>query len=379
MPRWNADTQNPGPLLPTELPKPLPHDQGVWVKGDWHLHSRHSKDSSNNPMSKIIGFAEAQGFDYLVVTDHDVHVAGAVASHTWADPDYRSDSVLLYYGAELTAPRGHVNFFAPEPYDHQRIFDARNSRDWTLQALKEEMGLHLSANHPNKSNHYGYSFDIADSIEVWNTSKWSVNIPNVRIWDDMLLSGRMLGARGGSDSHHGRPEGDDVISERSFEAEVNYVGTPTTWIFAKSRTKEDILIALEQGRASISANPNNPRVELFASLDGGETFELMMGDNAVSRGTPVIFEVRLHGGVQPDVSYDVRVIKNRAEFGRFSTDPATGTARFTDSPSTEHHSYYRVEIEGPQTPFPEVPVCMNQSGPMVALSNPIYFNYDPDF
>ncbi len=379
MRRWNADTQNPGPNLPDRLPVPLGHGDGVWLKGDWHMHCRHSTDSSNNPVRKIIGFAEAQNYDYLVITDHDVHVAGAVAEHTWADPEYRSNAVMLFYGAELTAPRGHVNFFSPEPYDHQRIFDARDARDWTLQALAEELGVHLSANHPNKSNHYSYSFDIAQSIEVWNTSQWEVNLPNMRIWDDLLLSGRMLGARGGSDSHHGRPDSPELATDLSYEAEGNYVGTPTTWIYAAERSKEAILVALEQGRASISANPNNPRVELYASLDGGESFTLMMGDNAVPTGGEVVFEVRLEGGCFDGVAYGVRVVKDRSEFGQFYTDPASHSLRFTDTPDPTQRSYYRVEVMGPQTPFPEVPLCMSQSGIMVAISNPIYFNYDPDF
>nr|WP_272211404.1 PHP domain-containing protein [Marinicella sp. W31]MDC2877291.1 PHP domain-containing protein [Marinicella sp. W31] len=74
---------------------------GVWLKGDWHLHSRHSTDSTNNPVEKIIGFAERLGFDYLTITDHDVHVAGDVAGHTWSDPAYRSDSLLLFMEQSL--------------------------------------------------------------------------------------------------------------------------------------------------------------------------------------------------------------------------------------------------------------------------------------
>ena len=51
----------------------------MWLKGDWHMHCRHSTDSTNNPQSRIIAFAERLGFDYLAITDHDVHVQGAVA------------------------------------------------------------------------------------------------------------------------------------------------------------------------------------------------------------------------------------------------------------------------------------------------------------
>jgi hypothetical protein len=364
------------PRIPESLPPVNGHGEGVWVKGDWHMHSRHSTDSSNNPVGKIIGFAEEMGFDYLVITDHDVHVAGDVANHTWADPDYKSDRLELFYGAELTAPRGHINIIGTEPYDHQRVFDARDARDWDLLALKHELGVHMSANHPSTKNHYGFSFDLADSVEIWNGSVWPKNVPGVRIWDDMLLSGRMLGARGGSDSHHGTPDMPELTTDKSFEASANYVGTPTTWVYAEARSKQAILEALVAGRASVSANPFNPRVELTAQADG---LSLMMGDNAKPLGQDVTFTVSLHGRQIAGTSYKVTVVKNRQPFMELITDPDTGIAQFTDVPDPAGRAYYRVEIEGPQTPFPQVPNSMALSGNMVALSNPIYFNYDPKF
>src|SRR5580700_3128020 len=93
------------PWAPVEL-GPLPPiaslTDGVWLKGDLHLHSRHSNDASNNPIAKIIAFSRGVGMDYLCITDHDNHVNGDVANNTWADPEFKSDSVLLLYGAEWT-------------------------------------------------------------------------------------------------------------------------------------------------------------------------------------------------------------------------------------------------------------------------------------
>ncbi|GHA32934.1 hypothetical protein GCM10007989_31320 [Devosia pacifica] len=156
-------------------------------------------------------------------------------------------------------------------------------------------------------------------------------------------------------------------------------GTPTTWVFAETRTKPAILAALEQGRASISSNPLNPRVELYADAEGDGHFEMMMGDNIIPNGRPVSFEVRLAGGGIGGASYRVRVIKNRSEFGVILTDGTTLSVQFCDTPEAGKRSYYRVEIEGPQVPFAEVPNSMALSENMVALSNPIYFNYNPNF
>lgn len=349
----------------------------IWLKGDWHMHSRHSTDSTNNSIGRIIAFARSEGLDYLAITDHDNHVQGEVPSNTWADPEFASDDVLLFYGAELTVPRGHINILSTEAYDHPRIFAAGDARDWDLLALKKELGVHFSANHPNTKNHYGFSFDLADSLEFWNTSVWERNLLGLRIWDDMLLSGRMLAGRGGSDAHHGRPLKPQDRTEKSVEATANYIGTPTTWIHAETRTTQAVLRALEEGRASVSANPYAPRVELSAQTSDGAT--ISMGQNGAATGAPVTFTVTLTGGGYPGTDYKVRIVRNRSEFALLDvTDPA-GSLTFEDTPPAQGRSYYRVEILGPQTPYPAVPHSMARSGDMVALSNPVYFNYDPAF
>lgn len=352
---------------------------GVWLKGDLHVHSRHSKDSSNNPVAGILGFAGRVGMDFLLISDHDNHVDGAVASHTWADPDYRSDSLILLYGAEWTTHRGHGNTLAAAPYDHQRIYDVRDERDAAVGAVKRDLGIHLSANHPGGNDHFGFSYDIVDSIEVWNSAVWSRNAASVMIWDDMLKSGRMIAGRGGSDSHHGFPETPEQATDLSWQAPANNVGTPTTWVFATGRTGEAVVAALTDGRASVSANPNAPRVEFRADLDGDGVMDMMMGDNAAPTGRPAVFRVRLAGELPEGAAYTVRVVKDGGKFGEFPLPAATGEAIFSDTPSALGRTYYRVEVDGPPTPYPEVPGSVERSGTMVGLSNPLYFNFDPDF
>lgn len=342
----------------------------IWLKGDWHLHSRHSTDSTHNPIARITAQAQALGLDYLAITDHDNHVQGAVAAHTWADPEFAAAGLPIFYGAELTAARGHVNIFSPTPYDHQRLFDARDARDWDLFALKSELGVHMSANHPRVRNDYGFSFDLADSFELWNGSPWARNAPGLKVWDNLLHSGRRVPGRGGSDAHHGPHP--DMTRPQSREALANDVGTPTTWVHATGRDLPAILRALEEGRASVSANPFAPRAELTAEVDGTA---LHMGGSAPLPQTPVRFTLRLTGHLP--VPYRVRIIRDRLEHTELWTDPETGLASFEDLPQAR--TYYRAEIEGPQTPCPLVPYAAQQSGLMVALTNPLYFGYDPAF
>jgi PHP domain len=378
----SAQSTHTNPWAPMEL-GPLPPiaslTDGVWLKGDLHLHSRHSHDSSNNSIAKIIAFAESVGMDYLCITDHDNHVQGDVAHNTWTDPELKSDSVLLLYGAEWTTTRGHGNVFSARPYDHQRLYDVRDQRDIVIGAVKKELGVHLSANHPSGKDHFGYSYDMVDSIEVWNSAVWPKNANAIMIWDDMLSSGRKLTGRGGSDSHHGTPDTPEQATKNSYQRPANYVGTPTTWVFAKARTLQAVVDALTNGRVSVSANPFAPRIEFYASLGGEGKMDMMMGDNAKSTGKPVRFRIQLTGNTGPGATYNVSVVKDGNPFKTLEATGKTPTAEFTDTPATIGRTYYRVEVTGPPTAYPQVPESTALSGNMVGLSNPIYFNFDPNF
>jgi hypothetical protein len=362
-----------------KLPPNASLTDGVWLKGDLHVHSRHSKESSNNPVAKIIAFSRSVGMDYICITDHDNHVDGDVAHNTWADPDFKSDSLLLLYGAEWTTTRGHGNVFSAKPYDHKRLYDVRDQRDTVIGRVKNKLGIHLSANHPSGKDHFGYSYDIIESIEVWNSAIWSRNANAIMIWDDMLSSGRKLTGRGGSDAHHGNPEAPDKATANSGQAKANYVGTPTTWVFATKRTTQAVVDALTNGRVSISANPYAPRVEFYADLDQDGKMDMMMGDNAKATGKSVKFRIQLTGNTLPDGNYTINVVKNGSKFGTYQVTGKTPAVEFTDTPATTGRSYYRITVEGPATSYPQVPQSMALSGSMVALSNPICFNFDPNF
>ncbi len=370
------------PWAPTTI-KTLPPvadlTKGVWLKGELHMHSRHSTESSNNPIAKIITFSKEVGMDYLCITDHDNHVNGDIANNTWADPEFKSDSLLLLYGAEWTTTRGHGNAFSAKPYDHQRLYDVRDQRDVVVGAVKKELGIHLSANHPSGKDHFGYSYDMLESIEVWNSVLWSKNANAIMIWDDMLSSGRKLTGRGGSDAHHGVPDSPDKATANSGQAKANYVGTPTTWVFATARTSQAVIDALTNGRVSISTNPYAPRVEFYADLNQDGKMDMMMGDNALATGKPVRFRVQLTGKVVEDGSYTVSVVKNGNKLNTLQLTGKTAMVEFTDTPTTDGRTYYRVVVEGPPTPYPQVPASMALSEKMVGLSNPIYFNFDPNF
>jgi hypothetical protein len=371
----SAQAQQPNHVNPWikplgTLPPIASLSEGVWLKGDLHVHSSHSTeggyDPKRQPVKTIIAFAKSVGFGYIAITDHDNHVLGDVEHNTWADPDFKSDSVLLLYGAEWTTTRGHGNTFSAKPYNHQKFYDVRDQRDANVIAVKKELGIHVSANHPaGPKDHFGFSYDLVNSMEVWNSALWTRNANSNLIWEDMLASGRRITARGGSDTHS--------------PSDANYIGTPTTWVFAVNRSSQAVIDALSNGRVSISANPFAPRVEFYADINEDGKMDMMMGDNAKSTGKPIKFRVELKGNVKADSTYTVNVIKDGRKFGSYKMAGSNPVVEFTDTPKLVERMYYRLIVEGPSTDYPQVPRSMKITGNMVALSNPIYFNFDPEF
>ena len=369
----------------TDRKEEIPHrlmwypGSDVWLKGELHLHSNHSTDASNNSVSKIKAFCKKLGMDFVAITDHDNHVKGDVANHTWADTAFFSDSdLILLYGAEWTTAKGHGNVFASKPYDHQKFYDSREMRDIVIEKIKDSLGIHLSANHPAGKDHFGYSYDMVNSIEVWSTVIWKNNERALMIWDDMLLSGKRLAARGGSDAHHGTPVGSESPVENTVQAAYNYIGTPTNWVYSDDKTAESILRALEQGRVSVSVNPYAPRVEFYADQDRDGKMDAMMGDNLQSTGDSVRFTVKLSGTRNIGEGYTVNVFKNAKLLTTLSLDAQAEEISFLDAPSADGRSYYRVTVEGEPIPYPEVPKSVDLTDRMIALSNPIYFNFTED-
>ena len=360
---------------PTPPPAAAELGQGVWMKGDLHLHSHHSTDAADNPLPELIALAESVGMDYFLITDHDNHVQGDIAGNTWADPDYRSDSMVMLYGSEWTTSRGHGNTISAVPYDHQRFYDVRDEPDAVVGATAKSLGIHLSANHPSGGDGWGFSFDIADSIEVWSNAVWVASAGHMEIWDDVLKSGRKITGRGGSDAHHHytAPPGDWTTN--IYQSVVNNVGTPTTWVYARERSGRAVVEALTRGRVAVSALPGSERIELYADTNADGAMDLMMGDIATASGAPVNFRVDIVGGSGIVPLYTVNVIKNGEEFASMQT--LTRSVSFTDTPAVGERSYYRVEVQGLPTLYPQVPGTVLIGGLMIGLSNPIYFNFDP--
>jgi predicted metal-dependent phosphoesterase TrpH len=328
------------------------------------LHSSHSQDAADNPVDVVIARAARVGMDYFVFTDHDNHVAGNVT--TWSDPLYATDDMVLLYGIEYTTARGHANFFGSAPWDHPRLYALRDSAGDGSDIVAEAhaQGLHFSVNHPLNGDPWEFSFDLPyDSMEVWNAT-FNLPTPNFQTltkWDELLMTGRRIPARGGSDCHH----------QETFEANFLNVGNPTTWIYAPERTSGAILDALAAGRASVSYAPDAERLDLTADADGDGEYETFVGDTLPLGTSRIRFRAEV-AAAQEGSTYQLTIVRNGEVFMEVTlSEPRID---FDVRPAAGERSFYRAQLQG-ETSFAP-PSSGLLYGNMIAITNPIYVGYE---
>ena len=89
-----------------------------------------------------------------------------------------------------------------------------------------------------------------DCLEIWNGPMRESNLRAVGLWQSLLAAGRKLPCVGGSDFHRA--------------GLFQFVGGPTTCVYADSNGPSDILAGLRQGRAYITYAPDGPGLALSA-------------------------------------------------------------------------------------------------------------------
>jgi hypothetical protein len=317
----------------------------------------------DSPVNEVIAKAEELGFDSFSLTDHDNHVSGNIT--TWGDPAYRSDRMILLYGVEWTSGRGHANIFGTKPYDYPPLWATHDAGDGaTAITAAHAQGLAFFINHPASKDLWECGFDLDfDGMEVWNALFAFVTSNSVAMtqWDSILVSGRRMTARGGSDSHH----------QKDIESTFFNVGNPTTWVYAREKTGAAVLQGLKAGHVSMSYAPSAERLDFTADADQDGKFETIIGDNILGGdGKMIRFKIDIIGA-RAGTTYRGAVIKNGEPFTSWESQESTFT--FEDTPASGGHSYYRVELRGPVPDAPSVAAVAY--GDFVAMTNPIYVSF----
>lgn len=217
-------------------------DDGAWLRCALHAHTTGS-DGELAP-DLLARHYERAGYDVLAITDH------------WARTETPSTERLL------VIPSAELNALAPAREDDAHVLAFGIERDPVLPELDfaplpEVVAWVLDAGGVPYLAHTYWSglrvdqWEACDGlvgIEVWNTGcELEVGRGDASLhWDEALERGRLLYGLATDDSHH-----------PGFDS-----GFAWTWVRAKERTAEAILVALRSGAFYASTGPTIESVEL---------------------------------------------------------------------------------------------------------------------
>ena len=240
-----------------------------WLVGDLHVHSDAS--DGQHDISTLAKRARKKGLDFLAVANHNNYNENF---HLPLVP-----GVTLIPAVEWTHYKGHMNFYGVGAPFENFIANSCEEMKALVRAAKEKGAL-ISVCHP-KEKHCGFVWELTeeekselfDLVEVWNGPMRPTNVQGIAWWHHMLLAGNNKPLIGGSDYH------------RDFHPVL--LGHPVTWVYAKGRSAEDILAAIEQGHSYVANTRNGVKLSFSAG-------EAMMGDT-VSWLDGLTFEITIKG------------------------------------------------------------------------------------
>ena len=300
------------------------------LKGDLHAHTLASDGVLT--AEELAWHARRHGLDFLAITDHNQMISRAALPQV--------PGLTLIPGLEWTHFHGHANFLGVEkPYDGPFFANIPEEiRDRFDSA--HQRGALITINHPFDPG-CEFLFDINslpyDCLEVWNGPMRQPNLQAIDLWHSLLSAGKKVPICGGSDYHHDGP--------------FQFLGGPTTCVYAMSPNPSDILAALRQGHAYITYAPDGPSLEVNAGAAS-------LGDTAAWPATREL-EINAGGLLAGDV---VRVVTAQHSTPILEA-PASGSL----------HASYRMESPG----FARIEILRSFLPGLPLLpalvSNPVYF------
>src|SRR5829696_5863314 len=321
-------------------PRPRAGGRGRgWYRGDLHTHTVHS-DGRRTP-AQLAAAARAAGLDFFASTEHNT----TSANLDWGR--HAGPGLLVVDGQEVTTRDGHwlALGLGPGPVVDWRHRAGDGGLGRAVAGLRDRGGLAVAAHPfcPLPGCGWGFGYQDVDAVEVWN-GPWGADDEAALVaWDRLLAGpGRFLPAVAGSDAHG---PGDRV-------------GLPHTVVLAGGLDRRSVLDGLAAGRCWLAGSAAvDLRLEATAagaSAGIGERLAVPAGQEVAvrlqGRGAPGCL-ARLCGPGGPAL-----------EAGLGAGAPETVEWRATAAPG----AWARAEVRGP-------PVAGASPGPMLALTNPVWF------
>ena len=201
---------------------------GQWLRGNLHTHTTKS-DGSREPQVVIDDYAQ-RGYDFLMLSDHDIHTSVADLSR------YDAKGMVLIPGNEISANGPHMLHV-----NAGRLVPPNVQRQVVLNEIATDTGSFAIAPHPN----WQAAFDHTTMAQLTEWTGYSgVEIYNGTIgrldgspyatnkWDMLLNTGRRLWGYAHDDSH--LPQND--------------VGLGWNMVYSKTGSLSGITDALRRGR-----------------------------------------------------------------------------------------------------------------------------------
>lgn len=304
-------------------------EERVLLKGDPHIHTNAS--DGNMSLNEVIAAAKSIELDYIGVTDHN---------NTTANHQILWDAgITVIPGMEWTHYKGHALFLGRKgPFDSAMY---ANTTEQAALAMKKamDMGALVSINHPFYPGcQWELGFDDVpfNCIEIWNSMPKGSEMAALNWWQAALSSGKKIPIIGGSDFHR--------LSLFSV------MGTPATWVYAVSKSPQDIIAAMSLGHSFVSLTSQGP----VCDISCGEFF---MGDTvSYENGKSALFT--FNGLAKGDI------IRIYSSSGIEATIETTGEFKRCEEFNIKPNDFLRAEIY--RTLLPGIP-------PVLAMvSNPIY-------
>jgi len=336
------------PITESSGPRPWSREQSGrgqrWWRGDLHMHTVHSDGDWTIP--ELISSARDTGLDFIVITDHNN------SSHH-AEIDRLNKGLkhpLVMRGEEITTYGGHTNAWglASGTWIDFRVHPGDAARMSKIAAETHRSGAIISINHPfalcgGCSWTYQAAVPDFDAIEIWNGPWDATDEMALKMWDQILQSGRRITAIASSDSHRS----------------LNPIGQPTTHVSAKVLSQALLLEGIRQSHVYLTDKAAGPVVTFGAQLATDKLpARWAIGDEVHLNVPETIRFLIATEIVPPDAT--VSLISNGRVVRSFP-------ARADNQPEVieikcQQNSYFRLEIR-------------DKTETVLAVTNPIYFKF----
>ncbi len=308
------------------------------------MHTVHSDGDWTIP--ELISSARDTGLDFIVITDHNT------SSHH-AEIDRLNKGLkhpLVMRGEEITTYGGHTNAWglASGTWIDFRVHPGDAARMSKIAAETHRSGAIISINHPfalcgGCSWTYQAAVPDFDAIEIWNGPWDATDEMALKMWDQILQSGRRITAIASSDSHRS----------------LNPIGQPTTHVSAKVLSQALLLEGIRQSHVYLTDKAAGPVVTFGAQLATDKLpARWAIGDEVHLNVPETIRFLIATEIVPPDAT--VSLISNGRVVRSFP-------ARADNQPEVieikcQQNSYFRLEIR-------------DKTETVLAVTNPIYFKF----